>query len=485
VQDSVPPSRKKILIVDDELAIRESLQLILKAHFDVTIAADGAEALEILATVAPDLILLDVSMPKLDGMETLRQMRDRGVSIPVVMLTATTTVRTAVKAIKWGAVDYLTKPFDLEELTHIIASVFDRPDEAAPSSEQGVSPRSQTVSAGCTPVSGFVEGTSGVMRDVMQRVSKVAERDTTVLISGESGVGKELIARQIHLLSNRREGPFVPINCAAIPETLIEAELFGHERGAFTHAIERRIGYCEQAHGGTLFLDEIGELSLAVQVKLLRFLQEREFSRVGSSKQISVDVRIVAATNRNLEEGIRQKTFRQDLFYRINVVHIGVPPLRDRFEDIEPMILHLAEKLSHRYQGKSLVFSREALDLLVQYPWPGNVRELENVVESLLALSRGNEIGVSELPRKIKERWDLGGSPSQATPGLSLEDAERQFERDMIERALQKAGGIQSRAAQILGISRRILKYKMDKLGISDATVRGGVLEGASEESSH
>lgn len=475
MQESSESGRKKILIVDDEPAIRDSLQLILNAHFDVLVAEDGEAALQILSTLIPELVLLDVSMPRLDGLETLRRMRDQGITIPVVMLTASTTVRTAVQAIKLGAIDYLNKPFDLQELTRLIASVFDGERHDA-SSVSAKSPR-----AICT----FVEGKSGAIREVLQRVTKVAERDTTVLISGESGVGKELIAREIHQRSDRRDGPFVAINCAAIPETLIEAELFGHERGAFTHAVEKRIGYCEQANGGTLFLDEIGELSLAVQVKLLRFLQEREFSRVGSSKLISVNVRILAATNRNLEEGIRQRTFRQDLYYRINVVHINVPPLRDRFEDIEPMIEHLGNKLAPRYAGRKMVFSRDALDVLVQYPWPGNVRELENVVESLMALSRETEIGVGDLPRKIRERWDLGHSPSQPTGVLSLEDAERHFERDMIERALQKAGGVQTRAAQILGISRRILKYKMDKLGISDGAARGESASSGGEESSH
>lgn len=476
MQDSAETSRKKILIVDDEEAIRDSLRLILSAHFQVLVATNGEEALEMLPMAGPDLVLLDVSMPILDGLDTLRRMRDEGITTPVVMLTASTTVRTAVQAIKLGAIDYLNKPFDVQELTQVVISVFDSEREEL----------ANRVLPGNEPPRGpMVEASSGVMREVLQRVSKVAERDTTVLISGESGVGKELIARQIHLQSNRRNGPFIPINCAAIPETLIEAELFGHERGAFTHAVEKRIGYCEQANGGTLFLDEIGELSLAVQVKLLRFLQEREFARVGSSKPISVDVRIVAATNRNLEEAIRQKSFRQDLYYRINVVHVSVPALRDRFEDIEPMIHHVAGRLAARYGGRTLTFSREALDLLVQYPWPGNVRELENVIESLLALTRGTEIGVAELPRKIRERWDLGGSSPQTTGSFSLEDAERQFERDMIERALQKAGGVHSRAAQILGVSRRILKYKMDKLGISQTSARSSALDEAGEEPSH
>jgi two-component system response regulator AtoC len=450
--------KKKILIVDDEPSIRESLRLILKPNFDIELADNGEDALRLLESNRPDLMLLDVVMPQLDGMETLKRMREIGVEVPVVMLTATTTVRTAVEAMKLGAIDYLNKPFDIQELTHLIVSVLDAQRPAV----------SLVRAPAVEAEFGTMIGSSPIMQEIYGRVTKVAERDTTVLISGESGTGKELVARQIHALSPRKNGPFVAINCAAIPESLIEAELFGHEKGAFTSAIERRIGHCEQANQGTLFLDELGELSLSVQVKLLRFLQEQEFYRVGSAKPIRVDVRIIAATNRNLEEAIAAKTFRQDLFYRINVVHVVVPPLRDRFEDIPLLVSHLARKLAPRYGGKDLQFSKEAADMLIAYGWPGNVRELENVVESLLALSSSSHIQPDDLPRKVRLRWGSGDARSIVAPELSLEAAEQQFERDMIEKALRKTGYVQTRAAQLLGVSRRILKYKMDKLGIAD-----------------
>jgi transcriptional regulator with PAS, ATPase and Fis domain len=294
-------------------------------------------------------------------------------------------------------------------------------------------------------------------------------RDATVLITGESGTGKELIARRIHELSPRRSGPFIPINCAAIPETLIESELFGHERGAFTSAVERRVGHFELADGGTLFLDEIGELSLPVQVKMLRFLQEQEFYRVGRSKPIKVNVRIIAATNRNLEELIKEKGFRQDLYYRINVVSLNLPPLRDRFEDIEPLVEHFVTKFKPAYGGRQLGFEPVALKTMVEYDWPGNVRELENVIESLMALCPNEVVTDNDLPRKLKAAHQRESfKPMAEDTGMSFEDAERRFETEMIVKALKKTNYVQTRAAELLGISRRILKYKMDKLGISD-----------------
>lgn len=310
------------------------------------------------------------------------------------------------------------------------------------------------------------------MKAVFQTINQVAPRDTTVLITGESGTGKELVARRIHELSSRKDKPFIAINCAAIPESLIESELFGHEKGAFTHAVDRRLGYFELADGGTLFLDEIGELSLAVQVKMLRFLQEQEFYRVGRSKPIRVDVRVITATNKDLDLLIKNKTFRQDLYYRINVINLKVPPLRERFEDIHYLVDHFVRKYSAIYGGKKLSFSEEAMNTLVQYGWPGNVRELENVIESLMALSSKEELTEDDLPRKVRVR---DGSAAElkthiaAEGNVSFEDAERKFECDMIVRALKKTNYVQTRAAELLGISRRILKYKMDKLGIADS----------------
>ncbi|MCO6431739.1 MAG: sigma-54-dependent Fis family transcriptional regulator [Deltaproteobacteria bacterium] len=463
--------RKRVLIVDDEAGIRDSLSLLLKNNFEVTTAKDGEEALEILDAVDPDLVLLDVLMPRLDGLETLKRMREKNNALPIVMLTATNTVKSAVAAMKYGARDYLNKPFDVEELTSLIISLLDRSGDEDPMNkvvEPGVSrPSIPLKEADFGPLIGRSE----VMQEIFQRVRQIAERNTTVLITGESGTGKELIARQIHKLSQRSQKPFVAINCAAIPETLIESELFGHEKGAFTHAVERRIGHFELADGGTLFLDEIGELSLPVQVKMLRFLQEQEFYRVGRSKPLKVDVRIVAATNKSLEEQIKEKKFRQDLFYRVNVISIHLPPLRDRFDDIPAMVQHFIDRFSSVYGNRKIQFSPEAMEILVSYDWPGNVRELENTIESLMALAPDEMISGEMLPRKLSARSASGVEvfkPQVFEGSMDFEEAERAFETDMIVKALRKTNYVQTRAAELLGISRRILKYKMDKLGISD-----------------
>lgn len=480
-------SRPKVLVVDDEAAIRDSLKLLLKGDYEVIAAEDGRAALEALKTFSPDLVLLDVLMPNLDGLQTLRELRQTSATLPVVMLTATSTVKTAVQAMKLGAVDYLSKPFDVEELTLTIGRALEQ-TEAVASGGQAASPTSaaREIPSRALPSLpgdfGSMIGKSPLMQEVFKKVEQVAQRDATVLITGESGTGKELIARRIHELSARRNGPFIAINCAAIPETLIESELFGHEKGAFTHAVDRRIGHCELADGGTLFLDEIGELGLAVQVKMLRFLQEQEFYRVGRSKPVRVNVRIITATNRNLEELVTQGGFRQDLFYRVNVINIGMPPLRDRFEDIGPLCDYFVRKLQQVYGGRNLSFTEEALRALVTYHWPGNVRELENVVESLMALCVNDVVQESDLPRKLMAREkhsalgaDLTADLSKAAQEqhMSFEDAERVFETEMILKALRKTNFVQTRAAELLGISRRILKYKMDKLGISERGVVG------------
>jgi DNA-binding NtrC family response regulator len=477
---SMTDLRKRVLVVDDEVAIRDSLKLLLKNNFEVGLAQDGVEALSVLDEFQPDLVLLDVMMPNLDGMQTLIQLREKGVSVPVIMLTAVNTVRNAVEAMKLGAVDYLNKPFDVEELTTRIVHTLDRPDkEALGRVVVGETKKAPNPAADFGPM----VGKSQLMRDIFQRIEQVAGHDATVLITGESGTGKELVARQIHDLSKRKKGPFIAINCAAIPETLIESELFGHEKGAFTHAIEKRIGHFELANGGTLFLDEIGELSLPVQVKMLRFLQEHELYRVGRSKPISVDVRVMTATNKNLEELIKVNRFRQDLFYRINVINITIPPLRDRFEDIPELVKYFIRKLGPAYKDRRLIFGEEAMNTLVAYGWPGNVRELENVVESLMALCPSDTVGDEDLPRKVRMRE--GQQPmrlSAVDPTLSFEEAERLFESQMIVKALRKTNYVQTRAAEILGISRRILKYKMDKLGISDQPNQEQVQEAVKAE---
>lgn len=464
--------RKKVLIVDDEPSIRDSLSLLLKSSFDVESSPDGSKALQQLETFAPDLILLDVMMPELDGIETLRRIRDRGSEIPVLMLTAVSTVKTAVQAMKFGAVDYLSKPFDVTELTTLIVQTLDRAPVAAASAHDGA------IRVGAVAVEqipgdfGCMVGKAAGMVEVFNKISQVAPHDSTVLITGESGTGKELVACELHERSSRAQGPFIALNCAAIPESLIESELFGHEKGAFTHAFDRRVGQFELADGGTLFLDEIGELSLAMQVKLLRFLQAREFQRIGRSKPIKVNVRVVTATNRNLEQMVKEGKFREDLFYRINVISIDMPALRDRFEDIPYLVQHFANKFSKQYGGRQLTFTPEAMSSLVEYGWPGNVRELENSIESLLALAPQDAVRREDLAAKISNPpVESGRRETQivAVNGVvNFEEAERKFETEIILKALKKTNYVQTRAAELLGISRRILKYKMDKLGITE-----------------
>lgn len=470
-------SRKKVLIVDDEPSIRDSLSLLLKNSFEVFTAPNGQEALSLIENDSPDLILLDVLMPLMDGIETLKLLKERFSKIPVVMLTATNTVRTAVEAMKYGATDYLNKPFDVEELTTLIVNTLDNSDSSPQKVDNETKVR-RDLKASLADYGPMV-GRSPTMIDVFHRVGQIAERNTTVLITGESGTGKELIAQEVHKRSPRKDKPFVALNCAAIPESLIESELFGHEKGAFTHAVERRIGHFELADGGTLFLDEIGELSLSVQVKMLRFLQEQEFYRVGRSKPLRVDVRVIAATNKNLEELIKEKKFRQDLFYRINVIAIHLPPLRDRFEDIPYLIEHFLERFCPLYGGKKIEINKDAMEVLVEYDWPGNVRELENVMESLMALSTSQTITSEMLPKKIRNRSLNPESYKQNVLDgtLGFEEAERAFESEMILKALKKTNYVQTRAAELLGISRRILKYKMDKLGIREGAPEGAPLE--------
>ena len=465
-------SQKSILVVDDESNVRESLRLILSRNYSVDVAEHGEGALDHLSSTEdlPDLILLDLVMPGIDGLGLLEKINQDFPPIPVIMLTATKTVRTAVQAMKYGAIDYLNKPYDLDELLSLI-------EETLVSGPSGrVVPTTVSTLKHSRPEVGDVEadfgglvGKGAAMSELFGKVKQIAPRDTTILITGESGTGKELIAKEIHMNSSRAEGPFVAINCAAVPETLIESELFGHEKGAFTHAMEQRIGQFELAEGGTLFLDEIGELSLAVQVKMLRFLQEREFYRVGSSKPISVNTRILAATNKSLENAIEDGHFRQDLYYRINVVSLETPPLRQRKEDIERLFLHFVEKLSPLYGDRKPKISKEALQTLKTYSWPGNVRELENVTESLLALGQGKSIENKDLPLRIRNGGSRNDLKEQVLEGnLDFESAEKAFETDLILRALKQTNFVQTRAAELLGISRRILKYKMDKLGIKE-----------------
>lgn len=448
---------RKILIVDDEPSVRDSLRIIFKKDYLVIPAASADEALIKLESEEPDLVLLDIIMPGKDGMQALKEMRERQPHTPIIMLTATKTLKTAVEAMKLGAYDYITKPFDLEELKLIVQKAIESRDLKMENRrlQEEVEERYQFDN---------IIGKSKEMREIYATIRQIAEKNSTVLIHGESGTGKELVARAIHYNSPRKNKPFVAVNCAAIPETLIESELFGHEKGAFTDAQTRRIGHFELAHQGTLFLDEISELSLPTQAKILRALQEREFVRVGGVKTISVDVRLISATNKNLEELMAKGAFRSDLYYRINVVPLTIPPLRQRKEDIPLLVKHFLDK--HAGPGKKKI-TQEAMDILVAYDWPGNVRELENIIERIVVLSTSEVIGPNDIPPSVKvnsrvELLKLGVLNGR----LSFEDAEREFEKDIILEALKRSNYVQTRAAELLGISRRILKYKMDKYGI-------------------
>jgi len=444
--------------------------MILKNEYEVLLAKNAEEAFLRIKEHAPDVILLDIILPDLDGLKVLEIIKQNDPDAIVIMITATKTVKTAVEAMKLGAYDYVTKPFEVDELRLMISRSL---------STQALEKEVQYLRKEVDKNFGFgnIIGKSDVMKEIFNVIRQIADSKSTVLIMGESGTGKELVSRAIHYISQRRNTPFVTINCAAIPETLIESELFGHEKGAFTNAIERKLGRFEIAHSGTLFLDEIGELSLATQAKILRFLEEREFNRVGGSKTIKVDVRLIAATNKDLTQLIKKGLFREDLYYRINVVPIVLPPLRERPEDIPLLLDHFVQKFSAENKKQLKGVSKEALDILKNYDWPGNVRELENLVERMVTLTVNSYIQPNELPFSLLNVPKMNGLKESILTGrVSLIQGEEKFEREIIEDALRRANYVQSHAAEMLGVSRRILKYKMDKFGIGQGN------EGSSSE---
>ncbi len=452
---------RSVLIVDDEVGARESLKMILKSDYEVFLAKNAEEGFLQIKVHSPDVILLDIILPDLDGLKVLERIKQSDPDMIVIMITATKTVKTAVEAMKLGAYDYVTKPFDIDELRLIINRSL-----STKALEQEVKYRREEMDKSFD--FGNIIGKSKSMKEIFKVVKQIADSKSTALIMGESGTGKELISRAIHYNSNRKSYPFVTINCAAIPETLIESELFGHEKGAFTNAIERKLGRFEVAHQGTLFLDEIGELSLATQAKILRFLEEREFNRVGGSKTIKVDVRLITATNKDLNQLIKKGAFREDLYYRINVVPILIPPLRERKEDIPLLVEHFINKFGIENNKNVKGITKEALDLMMQYEWPGNIRELENLIERVIALTSNEYLQINELPLSFKNVPKINElKDSILNQKVSFLQAEEEFEKEVILDALKRTNYIQSRAAEILGISRRILKYKMDKLGIN------------------
>jgi DNA-binding NtrC family response regulator len=469
--------KKRVLLVDDEQSIHTSLKMVLEPTYDVLLASHAEEGLELYKRESPDLVLLDIIMPGIDGLSLLQTMRSEDPRIPIIMLTGTTMIKTAVDAMKRGATDYVTKPFDVEELRLIIEKTFERLDL-----EREVRYLRAQVAVAIQHRFDDLVGKSPAMREIYSKIVQVADTRTTVLITGESGTGKELVARALHYNSSRRDRPFVAINCAALPEALIESELFGHERGAFTDAQARRLGQFELAHGSSLFLDEIGDLSLATQAKLLRVLQEREFTRIGGTQPIKVDVRIMAATNKNLEELLRRKEFREDLYYRINVVSLHLPPLRTRREDIPFLAKHFLVKRRAEGIGSPSEFSKEALEILDKYHWPGNIRELENVVEQAIVWSNGGTILVEHLPSSLRTDTHSRSLREETLCGrLSLEKAVMEFEREIILDALRKTDYVQTHASALLGITRRMLKYRMDALGISRNDANSPVMDHPSE----
>ncbi|GIW43767.1 MAG: acetoacetate metabolism regulatory protein AtoC [Candidatus Binatia bacterium] len=454
--------KRRVLVVDDEPSVRQSLTLILKDQYEVLTASTGQAAFDVLAHTPVDVVLLDILLPGMDGLEVLEKLKQRVPSPQVIMLTATKTVKTAVTAMKLGAFDYVTKPFDVEELLLLV----ERAVQSAALVEEVEHLRSEV---GQRYSFENIIARSSKMQEILRTVARVAPLKTTVLITGESGTGKELIAKALHYHSPRAHRPLVTLNCAAIPENLLESELFGHERGAFTDAHARKLGQFEFADQGTIFLDEIGEMHPSIQAKILRVLEQGEFLRVGGNQPIRVDVRVIAATNRDLEEGMREGRFRLDLYYRLNVVSLQIPPLRERREDIVPLIRHFLTLKSRELGIPEKSFSSEALDLLLAYSWPGNVRELENVVERAMVLSTQKVMQPADLPEYIANPRQAQFHPVQQSVlrgETRLSEAVDQFEQELIRRALEQAQYNQTRAAEILGTTRRILKYKMDKLGI-------------------
>jgi DNA-binding NtrC family response regulator len=451
--------RAKILVAEDEKTQRDLLEGFLKKEgFSVEAVANGREALQRLSGGLFDIVALDYKMPELDGLQTLKEIRRLYPDLPVIMMTAFGTIETAVASMKEGALDYLTKPIDLEELLIKFRKIMERSDLIQENKE--LKARLQERFTFQHIVSG-----SPKMEEVMGLVARVAPSQATVLIRGESGTGKELIANAIHYASPRSEKPWVKVSCAAIPETLLESELFGHERGAFTGATQKRIGRFEEADGGSIFLDEIGDLSPSTQVKLLRILQDKEFQRLGSNLNLKTDVRVITATHRNLEEAIKKGLFREDLYYRLNVISITLPPLRERREDIPLLINYFLKKYSEENQKLISDISKEARALLLRYLYPGNVRELENLIERAVVLCRGETITTQDLPFHLKEEkseklW--GSSKKEKTLPESLEE----IERDSILRALHRHQRVQTKAAESLGISERVLRYKMKKYRI-------------------
>ena len=452
---------RRVLVADDEENLRLVLRTLLRRHgYEVETAATGEEALSLVDTFGPDVVLTDVRMPKMGGLDLLQTLRAKGNEATVIVMSAYGNMDLAIEAMKAGAYDYVQKPFKPDEVVLTLRKAEEREslrrENRALRDEIRKEHRFEDILA-----------KSPRMQEIFRTITKIADYKTTILVTGESGVGKELVARAVHHRSSRRGGPFVAVNCGAIPENLLESELFGHKKGAFTDAVQDRRGLFEEATNGTLFLDEIGELPLALQVKLLRVLEDEKIRRVGDTKDLQVDVRIVAATHRDLTAETKAGRFREDLFYRLNVLHIHCPPLRERREDIPLLIDHFLARNNARLGTRIRGLDTEARRLLYEYSWPGNVRELENTIERAMVLAESDQIVATDLSERIREARD----PVQlqlASGELSVKKTMRIIEEILIRRALQKTKGNRTRAAEVLEISHRALLYKIKDYEISD-----------------
>lgn len=447
--------KKSVLIVDDESSVREAVSLLLVDTYNVSLVESGKEALEKLEKEKFDIVLLDILMPDMDGLEVVKKIKESEPGVEVIMVTATRTIETAVQAIKFGAYEYITKPFDKDKLLTIIKRALEK---KALINENIALREEITGKQKCREII----GKSRRMKEILKIIDKVAGEDVAVLISGESGTGKEVIARAIHQKSNRANKPFVAVNCGAIPPDLLESELFGHEKGAFTSAVNRHIGKFEFANEGTIFLDDIANLPMAGQSKLLRVIQEREIMRIGSNKVIPIDVRIISSTNVDLEKTIKEDKFREDLYYRLRVVPIFTPPLRQRKEDIPLLFNYFLNKANVQLHKQIKGIRQDALDALMNYHWPGNVRELENLVDMLVVLCDKEEMTLQDLPGNILAvQYE-----ASEFEGISLKEALSQFETQFVLGIMKKTRWNQTEAAKLMGMHRNTLKLKLKEMGI-------------------
>ena len=451
--------QERILIIDDSEDVCAHLAEYLRAEdYEVETSTDGAASISLLESNFYDIVLTDLKMPGVDGMEILRYLKEHAPESICIILTGYGTIKNSVEAIKLGAFDYLTKPVKLDEILITVQRALEHRDLK----RENVNLRNQLKKKYQFE---NIIGDNEKIQKIFETIEKVADTDSTILILGESGTGKELIAKAIHYNSYRREGPFVPVNCAAIPSELLESELFGHEKGAFTNAIRTRIGRFELANGGTLFLDEIGDMSPNLQSKLLRVLQERQFDRVGGIKTIKIDIRVIAATHQNLKKTVEEGKFREDLYYRLNVIPIEVPPLRKRVSDMPLLIHHFINQFNKSKNRQIQDLEPEALKRLMQYHWPGNVRELENVIERVVILSNKEIITVEDLPEKFQSPQETGHMVPEGIPeeGISLDTAVSEFEKALILQALNKTGWVKNKAAQLLNLNRTTLIEKIKR----------------------